>query len=128
MCQHIQLEWVEASHLEPETKSSDPTAYEAAWTRLRAADGIIVPGGFGTRGVEGMMLAAHYARTHRVPYFGICLGMQVGCTHTHTHTYTHTPAYSLTTSLQCRHLRGLEARVCVCVCVCVYSAFLLGVS
>ncbi len=40
-------------------------------------DGIIVPGGFGDRGIEGMITAAKYARTHHVPYFGICLGMQI---------------------------------------------------
>lgn len=44
---------------------------------LREIDGIIVPGGFGDRGVEGMILAAKYAREHSVPYFGICLGMQI---------------------------------------------------
>ena len=42
-----------------------------------AIDGIIVPGGFGSRGVEGMILAARYARERHVPYFGICLGMQI---------------------------------------------------
>ena len=40
-------------------------------------DGILVPGGFGARGIEGMILAARYAREHQVPYLGICLGMQV---------------------------------------------------
>ena len=40
-------------------------------------DGIIVPGGFGPRGIEGMIVTARYAREHNVPYFGICLGMQV---------------------------------------------------
>lgn len=44
---------------------------------LAGIDGIIVPGGFGNRGIEGMILAANYARTHQVPYFGICLGMQI---------------------------------------------------
>ena len=44
---------------------------------LGGLDGIIVPGGFGGRGIEGMILAARYAREHRVPYFGICLGMQI---------------------------------------------------
>lgn len=44
---------------------------------LGGFDGIIVPGGFGSRGIEGMILSAYYARTHHVPYFGICLGMQV---------------------------------------------------
>ena len=44
---------------------------------LGGLDGIIVPGGFGQRGINGMILAAQYAREHGVPYFGICLGMQV---------------------------------------------------
>ena len=44
---------------------------------LSAVQGIIVPGGFGGRGIEGMVLAAKYAREHHVPYFGICLGMQI---------------------------------------------------
>ena len=47
--------------------------------RLAAADGIVVPGGFGYRGVEGMIIAARYAREKRVPYLGLCLGMQVMC-------------------------------------------------
>lgn len=44
---------------------------------LKDSDGIIVPGGFGDRGIEGMILAAQYARENRIPYFGICLGMQI---------------------------------------------------
>ena len=44
---------------------------------LSGVDGVILPGGFGRRGVEGMIVAAEYCRTHRVPFFGICLGMQV---------------------------------------------------
>ena len=44
---------------------------------LSQVDGIIVPGGFGSRGIEGMILAARYAREHHVPFFGICLGMQI---------------------------------------------------
>jgi len=44
---------------------------------LRSAQGIIVPGGFGVRGIEGMIKAAGYARTNRIPYLGLCLGMQV---------------------------------------------------
>ena len=44
---------------------------------LSGLDGILVPGGFGSRGIEGMILAAQYAREHRMPYFGICLGMQI---------------------------------------------------
>lgn len=49
-----------------------------AWMKLRSADGVLVPGGFGGRGVEGKILAAEYARTNDTPYLGICLGMQVG--------------------------------------------------
>ena len=45
--------------------------------QLDGADGILVPGGFGDRGIEGMIQAVHYARTNRIPYFGICLGMQM---------------------------------------------------
>lgn len=44
---------------------------------LAGVDGILVPGGFGDRGIEGKIIASRYARTHKIPYFGICLGMQV---------------------------------------------------
>ena len=53
------------------------TSMQTHGSWLRAADGILVPGGFGHRGVEGKILAANYARTNGVPYFGICLGLQV---------------------------------------------------
>jgi CTP synthase len=43
------------------------------------ADGIVVPGGFGYRGIEGKILAAKIAREHQIPYLGLCLGMQVMC-------------------------------------------------
>ena len=46
---------------------------------LSPMDGIIVPGGFGNRGIEGMIVSARYAREKDIPYFGICLGMQVSC-------------------------------------------------
>ncbi len=49
---------------------------EGRQRQLEEYDGILVPGGFGKRGVAGMIHAIHYARTHKVPYFGICLGMQ----------------------------------------------------
>ena len=70
----LTIDWLEAGELEhgvPDDVHAD------AWRRLRAADGILVPGGFGHRGVEGKILAANYARTNSVPYFGICLGLQV---------------------------------------------------
>jgi CTP synthase len=63
----VVIKWIESENLE----SGDPTAY------LRELDGILVPGGFGERGIPGMVLAAQYARENGVPYFGICLGMQI---------------------------------------------------
>jgi CTP synthase len=47
------------------------------WDQLEEADGVIVPGGFGSRGIEGKIAAARYARRNKVPYLGLCLGMQV---------------------------------------------------
>ena len=64
------IDWIEATDLE---KSSDNTA----WKSLRSADGVLVPGGFGDRGIEGKILAANYARTTNKPYLGVCLGLQV---------------------------------------------------
>ncbi|MEE2647692.1 MAG: CTP synthase (glutamine hydrolyzing) [Candidatus Thermoplasmatota archaeon] len=68
------IDWIEASHLEENWAAED---HEAAWAALRRADGVLVPGGFGDRGVEGKIRAAHYARTEGVPYLGICLGLQI---------------------------------------------------
>ena len=68
------IDWIEASHLEENWAAED---HEAAWAALRKADGVLVPGGFGDRGVEGKIRAAHYARTEGVPYLGICLGLQI---------------------------------------------------
>jgi CTP synthase len=48
-----------------------------AWSSVRTANGILVPGGFSARGTEGMILAAHYAHTSKTPFLGICLGFQV---------------------------------------------------
>ncbi|KAG8502957.1 hypothetical protein CXB51_000801 [Gossypium anomalum] len=71
------VEWVEASHLEDITAEEDPNTFKAAWNHLKGADGILVPGGFGDRGVQGKILAAKYARESNVPFLGICLGMQI---------------------------------------------------
>jgi CTP synthase len=56
---------------------SEECSVENIDAQLRTAQGIIVPGGFGIRGIEGMICAARYARENRIPYFGLCLGMQV---------------------------------------------------
>ncbi|XP_052730369.1 uncharacterized protein LOC108326224 isoform X6 [Vigna angularis] len=71
------IDWIAASDLEDESAKSTPEAHAAAWTTLKSADCVLVPGGFGDRGVRGMMLAAKYARENNVPYLGICLGMQI---------------------------------------------------
>jgi CTP synthase len=65
----LRVTWLEAEGLEV------PDYGE----QLKGYDGILVPGGFGKRGIEGMLNAIRYAREHEVPYFGICLGMQTAC-------------------------------------------------
>jgi CTP synthase len=57
--------------------SADDLEESGSTDALEGCDGILVPGGFGKRGVEGKIMAANYARTNKVPYFGICLGMQL---------------------------------------------------
>ena len=66
----VNIKWVNAEEL----ADSGEGELEA---QLGDADGILVPGGFGIRGIEGKIKAAEYARTHKVPYLGICLGMQI---------------------------------------------------
>ena len=66
----VNIKWIESEDL------MDDSNFEA---RLRDFDAILVPGGFGKRGVEGMIRAISYARRTRTPYFGICLGMQTAC-------------------------------------------------
>ena len=70
--------WAEGA--KPEIVWLNSEEYEHDWKKLReldAYDGIIVPGGFGPRGVEGKILAIQYAREHKIPYFGLCYGMQL---------------------------------------------------
>ena len=68
--QALDLSCIEADSLEEEMKDKDPETYHTAWKMVCAAKGIIVPGGFGSRGTEGKILAAHYARTKKIPYLG----------------------------------------------------------
>jgi CTP synthase len=70
----LRVTWVEAEGLE--SKHPGDRQYEE---QLAGFDGILVPGGFGKRGIEGMLNAIRYARENAVPYFGICLGMQTAC-------------------------------------------------
>jgi CTP synthase len=64
---NLEIVWVDAETLRQEEITS----------RLESADGILVPGGFGIRGIEGKIMSACYAREHKVPYLGLCLGLQV---------------------------------------------------
>lgn len=86
----VHLEWIEAEYLEcktdgqhDDTENSAPSTgvdrqqvKKLHWDRLKSVDGILVPGGFGDRGMEGKVIAAQYARENNIPYLGICLGMQ----------------------------------------------------
>ena len=65
----VDIEWIDSETITEEN-------YKDVLGKL---DGVIVPGGFGSRGIEGMILAARYARETKTPYFGICLGMQIMC-------------------------------------------------
>ncbi|RLV91681.1 CTP synthase [Spathaspora sp. JA1] len=73
----LTIEWVESTNLEEETKQTNLSEYHKAWHYVCQADGILVPGGFGSRGIEGMIAAAKYARENDIPYLGVCLGLQV---------------------------------------------------
>jgi len=64
---HVNIHWIDSEELRPGTVEQ----------ALSGLDGILIPGGFGSRGIEGMILAAQFAREREVPYFGICLGMQI---------------------------------------------------
>lgn len=69
----LNLIWVDAEHLEDSTRTTAVEKFNKAWDELRTASGIIVPGGFGTRGTEGMMLASKFARENKTPFLGVCL-------------------------------------------------------
>jgi CTP synthase len=65
----VSIEWIHSADLER----------GVGWDRFSDLDGIVVPGGFGPRGIEGKIMTARYARENKVPYLGLCLGMQVMC-------------------------------------------------
>ncbi len=65
----VEIEWIYSGDLEK----------RRSWDRLETVSGIVVPGGFGPRGIEGKILAARWAREKKIPYLGLCLGMQVLC-------------------------------------------------
>ncbi len=90
---HIQIHWIDSETLTAESLEKT----------LKPLDGILVPGGFGSRGIEGMILAAQYAREHGLPYFGICLGMQVAVIEFARHVAGISDANSGEFDEQCAH-------------------------
>jgi len=103
---HVNVEWVEAEKI---TRAG-------ADRRLGGLDGILVPGGFGERGIDGMLEAIRYARERKVPYFGICLGMQTMviefarhvCGLTESHSTEFDPATPHRLFFKLRELKGVE--------------------
>ncbi len=80
----VDIGWVHSVDLEK----------DKCWEIVQSADGIIVPGGFGSRGIEGKIMAARYAREKKVPYLGLCLGMQVMSVEFARHVLDHEDANS----------------------------------
>lgn len=80
----VEIVWVHAADLER----------DKGWHSLREADGMIVPGGFGSRGIEGKIMAARFARERKMPYLGLCLGMQVMTIEFARHVLAHEDANS----------------------------------
>nr|XP_048296598.1 CTP synthase 2 isoform X1 [Myodes glareolus] len=73
----LNLMYIDSIDLEPVMKAEDPVKFHEAWQKLCLADGILVPGGFGLRGTVGKLQAISWARTKKIPFLGICLGMQL---------------------------------------------------
>ncbi|XP_043852402.1 CTP synthase 2 isoform X3 [Dromiciops gliroides] len=73
----LDLMYVDSTDLEQSSEVENPVRFHEAWQKLCKADGILVPGGFGYRGTEGKLRAISWARTKKIPFLGICLGMQL---------------------------------------------------
>ncbi|XP_008560929.3 CTP synthase [Microplitis demolitor] len=73
----LNLRYIEAANLETATLQENPVLYHEAWQQLCKSDGVIVPGGFGKRGIEGKISACKWCRVNGKPMLGICLGLQV---------------------------------------------------
>ena len=89
----VDIVWVDSEELNE--KNLDQT--------LHSVDGILVPGGFGNRGTEGMILAAQYARVHKIPYLGICLGMQMAIVEFARHVLGYEDANSIELAPETTH-------------------------
>ena len=89
----VEITWIDSEELNE--KNLDQT--------LHKVDGILVPGGFGNRGTEGMILAAQYARVHKIPYLGICLGMQMAIVEFARHVLGYEDANSIELDPSTKH-------------------------
>ena len=89
----MELTWIDSEELNE--KNLDK--------QLHCVDGILVPGGFGNRGTEGMILAAQYARVHKIPYLGICLGMQMAIVEYARHVLGYEDANSIELAPETTH-------------------------
>ena len=89
----VELVWIDSEELNE--KNLDQM--------LHSVDGILVPGGFGNRGTEGMILAAQYARVHQIPYLGICLGMQMAIVEFARHVLGYADANSIELDPETKH-------------------------
>ncbi len=90
---HVEIHWINSEELTKENLSEN----------FAGLDGILVPGGFGSRVIDGIILAAEYARTHHLPYFVICLGMQIAVIEYARHMANIPDAHSGEFDEQCRH-------------------------
>lgn len=73
----LNLMYIDSIDLEQSTETEDPVKFHEAWQKLCKADGVLVPGGFGIRGMQGKIQAISWARTKKIPFLGVCLGMQL---------------------------------------------------
>jgi len=70
------VSWVDSCKLQPGAQKTDQQAYEDGWEKIRSAQGVLVPGGFGGRGIEGKIACEAYCREAKKPFLGICVGLQ----------------------------------------------------
>lgn len=75
----LDLVWIDAEHLDPAMEKTEPETWNKAWETLKSTSGLIIPGGFGERGVESKMLASKWARENKVPFLGVSQTQARGC-------------------------------------------------
>jgi len=73
------MQYIEATDLELDMKKENAVCYHEAWQQLCSSSGVLIPGGFGVRGMEGKILAAEWARKTKKPYLGNCFSSHHNC-------------------------------------------------